>query len=156
LTRNHEWTWRFALSIAASVILVGCGKNDRPPLAKAGGIVLFQGKPLPAGRISFIPDRSRGTAGRGASGIIGPDGRFTLQSYADGDGALVGFHLVAIESWEEVATPSVSRSEDDLPARPPPLKSRIPGRYNDHATSDLAVEVKAGGSNDFELTVESR
>jgi len=156
LTRNHEWTWLLILSVAFGVIGVGCGRNQRPPLAKAGGIVLYQGKPLPAGRISFIPDRSRGTMGRGASGIIGSDGRFAMQSFAAGDGALVGFHRVAIDSWEEVRPSTPTVTADDVPAPPPPMKSRIPVRYNDHTSSGLTAEVLAQPNNDFEFVLEPR
>lgn len=145
------------LSVAVGVIAVGCSKNERPPLAKAEGIVLYQGKPLPAGRISFIPDRSRGTMGRGASGVIGPDGRFTLQSYTTGDGAMVGFHCVAIDSWEEVkpSTPTIT-ADDDRPAPPPPMRSRIPTHYNDHASSGITAEVKPQQVNEFEFVLEPR
>ena len=95
--------------------------------------------------------------GRGASGIIGSDGRFTLQSYTAGDGALVGFHRVAIDSWEEVkpSTPTIT-ADDDRPAPPPPMKSRIPIHYNDHASSGIAAEVKLQPVNDFEFVLEPR
>jgi hypothetical protein len=158
LTRNPSKPWLVALSAAVVVSVIGCGKSDRPPLAKAGGMVLLQGQPLPSGRVTFIPDRSRGTMGRAATGIIQPDGRFTLQSYADGDGAIVGFHRVAIESWEEVtpSTPAITAGADDVPAPPPPRKSRIATRYNDHATSGITAEVQAGSGNEFEFSVESR
>lgn len=136
--------------------LVGCGRNDRPLLAKAGGLVMFQGKPLPAGRVSFVPDSSRGTKGRAATGIIQPDGRFTLQSYAPGDGVIVGFHRVAIESLEESASAKAPENDSDPPTPWQPLKSRIPTRYNDHAASGLTAEVKAGQSNEFEFVVEPR
>lgn len=156
MTQIHEWTRRLVLTVAFGVIGVGCGRNQRPPLAKASGTVLYQGKPLPAGRISFIPDRSRGTTGRGASGIIGSDGRFAMQSFAAGDGALVGFHRVAIESWEDVRPSTPTITADDVPAPPPPMKSRIPVRYNDHTSSGLTAEVLAQPSNDFEFVLEPR
>lgn len=156
MTRNLRTSSLLFLYVAVGLMAVGCGRNDRPPLAKASGIVLLEGQPLPSGRVSFIPDRSRGTMGRGASGIIQPDGRFTLQSYSVGDGAIVGFHRVAIESWEETAPPKVRISADEVPAPPPPRKSRIATRYNDHATSGITAEVLAGSSNEFEFTLESQ
>jgi len=117
---------------------------------------MFQGKPLPTGRVSFVPDRSRGTKGRLATGIIQPDGRFTLQSYTPGDGVIVGFHRVAIESFEESASAKAPESDSDLPTPWQPLKSRIPTRYSDHAASGLTADVKAGQSNEFEFVVEPR
>jgi len=117
---------------------------------------MFQGKPLPAGRVSFVPDSSRGTKGRAATGIIQPDGRFTLQSYTPGDGVIVGFHRVAIESLDESTLAKAPENDSDPPTPWQPLKSRIPVRYNDHAASGLTADVKTGQSNEFEFVVEPR
>jgi hypothetical protein len=77
--------------------IVGCGGAPYD-LAPAGGVVTVDGKPYPGGKVMFAPvaKGDDGKAGRAAFGRIGPDGRFILSSYAEGDGAVVGEHVVTL------------------------------------------------------------
>ena len=148
----------FAIWLIVLTVLLplnGCGRSDLPARAKVEGSVTFEGQPLNNGTISFVPDRNRGTTGRSATGVIGPDGRFQLRSFEKDDGALVGFHRVQIESWANVPEHPLPNS-DGQPQEPRPPKSAIPRRYNDAATSGLTAEVKAGGKNEyvFALTIK--
>lgn len=138
--------------LACLLAAAGCSGSG-PALARVSGTVSFEGKALAGATVCFVPDGSKGSLGRMAMGSTGADGRFSLQSFRPGDGAVIGFHRVSIAAMEheqEAALPSA----DEIPKPPPPLKSRIPSRYNDPITSGLTAEVKAGVANrfDFKLT----
>jgi len=135
------WCAFFSVAVLS---LSGCGGPATPPTARVGGIVTLDGQPLSSGSVRFVPDRSKGTTGRMAVGVIGSDGRFTLTSFKPGDGSLVGFHKVAI-ICEGEAPPF------DPKIPPPPPKSLIPIRYTDDKTSGITAEVKSGTKHDFEF-----
>ncbi len=145
--------WVIVLTVLLAIN--GCGRSDLPTRARVEGSVTFEGQPLNNGTISFVPDRNRGTTGRSATGVIGPDGRFQLRSFEKDDGALVGFHRVQIESWANVPEPPLPNS-DGLPQEPRPPKSAIPRRYNDAMTSGLTAEVKAGEKNEYVFALTSK
>jgi hypothetical protein len=133
----------------ASIAIAGCSGSNLPPLGQVGGVVTLDGQPLTKGQVQFVPDSSKGTKGRMAVGLIGSDGRFKLTAFKPGDGALVGFHKVAIICEEEMPA-------FDPKSPPPPPKSLIPVRYTDANTSGFTTEVKSGAKNDFTFALESR
>jgi len=127
------------------VAAAGCGRSG-PPLASVHGMVTLEGTPLTHGTVSFVPDNARGTRGRMALGAIGPDGRFVLRSFTADDGALTGFHTVAILCDELLPVPADGAAEQPVPDE---ARSLIPVRYNDARTSGLTAEVKPGVKNEF-------
>jgi hypothetical protein len=116
----------------------GCsgGGADNFGTAKAGGKVTYDGKPVTGASIMFAPTGAAGaegmTTGKAASGELDANGEFTLSTYADGDGAVIGKHKVVL-------------SEAD-PAMP------LPGTVK----AGLELEVKAGENNHFEIQLEPR
>ena len=84
--------------------------------------------------------------GNPASGELGPNGRFTLMTYKQNDGAVIGHHIVTIQVFPEGALPGREFESGKYP---------IPERYQDPTTSDLVVEVKEG-SNNFELVLKDK
>jgi hypothetical protein len=89
------------LAAATLAGVVGCGGSPYE-LAPAGGVVTVDGKPYTGGKVMFAPvaKGEDGKAGRAAFGRVGPDGRFALSSYAEGDGAVVGEHVVTLFRME--------------------------------------------------------
>src|SRR4051812_1417517 len=88
------------LSLAAALAAgaAGCGGNaGEVATVPAAGTVNFKGKPLESGTIQLVPEN-----GRTASGTI-TNGKFTLTTYNEGDGAIPGKHQVAIVSTKEKA-----------------------------------------------------
>ncbi len=83
--------------IVASLILAGCGKSSYE-MAPAHGTVTLDGVPLTEGKIMFAPIArgSSSDAGKVAVGRIQDDGRYTLTTYDDNDGAVVGEHWVTV------------------------------------------------------------
>jgi hypothetical protein len=64
---------RFAIALPLLVALLGCGK----PSYKLSGTVTYDGKPVPAGEIVFMPDPDSGNRGPGVLAEI-KDGRYEL------------------------------------------------------------------------------
>ena len=93
-----------------------------------GRILLANGKPLTAGRVTFVAaDGLRPPA----SGDLGPDGGFALSTRDPGDGAVPGPYKVRIE-------PAESKSKTRRASRP-----IFPMKYIDEDSSGLAVTVRA-------------
>lgn len=151
VSRSCRWLG----TAVALAMLAGCSSRDLPPLARAGGIVLYDDQPLAGATVSFLPDGSKGTQGRMAIGSTGADGRFVLRSFAADDGAIVGFHRVVVTAMDSVPE-EVPPDPEGRPRPPPSLKSRIPVRYNDPTTSGFVAEVKPGTGNEFEFRLTSK
>ncbi|MGL4514019.1 MAG: hypothetical protein ACRCT8_13090 [Lacipirellulaceae bacterium] len=83
------------------MLCFGCSPSPYE-LAPAGGVVTVGGEPYPGGKVMFAPvaQGEDGKAGRAAFGKVGADGRFVLSSYAEGDGAVVGQHVVTLFRME--------------------------------------------------------
>ena len=128
------------LMLAAAV--GGCSRSRLPPLAKVTGVVRLDGKPIAGAEVRFVPDTDKGPDGRMATGSTDADGRFALSCFTRGDGALVGFHRVAIvpQSGVEIIGPPERPMERLVPAAP------VPRRYSDERTSGLTAEVVAAAA----------
>ena len=79
--------------LAALCSLAGCG--ERRPLSRVTGQVLYDGKPLQFGTVSFQPEH-----GQPATAVIQPDGSFSLHTVGEGSGAVVGRNLVRVACYE--------------------------------------------------------
>lgn len=129
------------------VVAGGCGGGvDLPNRAKVSGKVTLDSQPINRGTVIFTPDNSRGTTGPPAYGQIGPDGKYELttdRSGPGGDGAVVGFHKVAVQAREDVAPGEIA-------------KLLVPARYEDPDRSGLTGEVKAVQTNEINLELRSK
>ena len=62
---------RLAVVLMASLSVLGCGgAKDSPTLFTVSGNVTFNGKPVPAGFVSFEPDAAKGNSGPGCRASI--------------------------------------------------------------------------------------
>jgi hypothetical protein len=118
-----------------SIVLSGCGRGHELDTAEVQGIVTFDGKPLEEGFVTFVPTR-----GRGAMGVIQADGSYTLTTYRDGDGALIGPHTVTV-------SPRYAKNEDD---EVPAGARMVPRPYG-----GIAATVEPGKVNKIDLNVTS-
>ena len=81
--------------------------------------------------------------GRPAVGMTDGDGRFSLLTFRQGDGALLGQHVVT------VVVPLPGGSWLTMPGAAVIKSSRVPKQYTNPATSPLKASVNDGEKNDF-------
>jgi len=109
------------LSLVVVACVAGCG-DGRPQRVPVSGTVLIDGAPLSYGFVTFVP-----ATGRSASGQLDKEGRFTLGSYAPGDGVTPGTQRVSVLARESL---------NDKQA-----KWHAPKKYKDHDTSGIVIEI---------------
>jgi hypothetical protein len=101
------------------------------------GQLFYQGKPAANALVVFHAlDESAGTTGTRPHATVGPDGSFTLGTYASEDGAPAGEYAVTVEWW--LAGPKRGAEGDDVPT------NHLPARFASPKTSQLAAKVQPG------------
>jgi hypothetical protein len=133
---------RFAATMSLLVCLIltsGCG-SGRPKCIAVSGVVTYRGKPVEGATVMFFPTKSRP-----ASGLTDAKGRFTLQSFSAGDGAVLGSHVVCVN--KRIFDPKSPK--DTSKATYPKTISVLPDRYATPVQSPLKATVTAEGPNDF-------
>ena len=132
----------------------GCGGGDEFDVVPISGTVTCNGDPLSAGHVQFMPSSGAASEGGGstiagkmATAVIQADGSYTLTTYEEGDGAVVGRLRVLIlpattddEDVENYQDDDEENEEDDEDNDDEeiPLPCPMP--------RDLFVEVTAGTS----------
>jgi hypothetical protein len=110
-------------------------------VAPVKGKVLLDNQPLTKGGVVTLP-----LAGRGAHGVIQPDGTFELSTYGKGDGASLGPHKVAVAAYEgEALGPEADRG-----------KLLVPKHYTNPDSSGLMIDVTEDGPNEPVLELSSK
>ena len=125
--------------------LAGCGEAA-PRIAEAEGVVLINNKPAEDIAVEFAPDPAKDTRGPVSSAITDSNGRFRLKTHKGQDGAVVGWHRVALSD-----TKARQATQEQLAAGKQG-SSRIPDRYSVASSSDIHKEVKEG-KNDIQIAV---
>jgi hypothetical protein len=133
-------TKTFAAALALLAVL-GCGKSGTVPTIAVTGTVTHNGQPVEGVSVGFIPE-----SGRPASGLTDAQGRFTLSTFASGDGAVAGSHKVVITEAASEPEPMPGTPEAE---NYKPRESRVPAKYSSEATTPFSVQVEVGGKNDF-------
>lgn len=114
-------TLRLGSLLTLLFVVLGCGSSG-PPEYPVSGEVLFDGKPIEIGDISFLPEDSKG---RTASARI-ENGRYSTE-------ARQGAYKVVIQASQEVGPVIPSMGER---AR----KHYIPRKYNQETTLKATVD----------------
>ena len=129
------------------ILAVAGGCNDNPDVAPVSGVVMMDGKPLAGGRIMFEPiaDGEDKLVGKSAFGQIAEDGTFTLSTYGDQDGAVVGSHHPVVFG---------DRQEEDRSLNPKGI--RTGPNIGVIRMKDSVYEVVANQQNDFTIEIKSR
>jgi hypothetical protein len=149
-TRSRFTTLYAAL---AAGLLAGCGGSDedkwtaeRPKPVPAGGIVLYNGDPVEGATVVFVPEGHK----QAATAQTDASGKFQLQTYDPGDGAVPGEYKVTVRKAEATAAPASEETNvNDTTA--PKQRSLIPERYSNVQQTDLTASVKEGAENNFTL-----
>jgi hypothetical protein len=143
------WRNRLAAIIWLGFLLgsvtVVCGCSDgRLPTYPVQGTVRFEdGRAIRVGTVEFRAI----DGGHTARGRIGSDGRFTLSTFRDNDGAVAGMHQVIVLQHFD---PAVWKTAHEDPEHYEFVISR---RYADYDASGLTATVKPQSSNQIELVV---
>lgn len=147
------------LLAAVTFTLAGCGgKSDGPALTTVSGTVLLDGKPLPAGKITFYPDDEKGTTGPSSSAIIGDNGEFELDNGRGEKGAIVGHHKVVVRCLDMYDTNSNASSEPGAASKSKKkaAKCKIPSIYDSLRSTTVTVEVKEGENTGVVIKLVSK
>jgi hypothetical protein len=92
----------FALALlAAGVAAAGCGPAGGG--RHLSGKVTFAGKPIPVGKIYFLPDPAQGGSGAGGFADV-KNGNYDTRN--KGAAAPAGALIVRFEAWDGVTTPT--------------------------------------------------
>jgi hypothetical protein len=156
---------------AGLVVMPGCSSDDLGQRYPVSGQVKYNGQPVAKGRITFSPAPGN-TTGRAAHGEI-EEGRYSLSTQGNNDGALPGSYRVAVVALEadlSKAQVSVLQSKPSSKAElirvmkqatdrqlniakaTQSAKALVPKKYATPETSDLKAEVKEQPNNfDFDL-----
>ncbi len=119
-----------------TALLSGCSSGLKEfPVADVSGVVLCEGKPVPFAKVQFNPKAAEGTksaiVGKPGFAFADKDGRFVLSTYGDGDGAVIGKHVVT--AVPDPGHPCNCHSDDITPL--------------------MEVDVREGQQNEFEVQV---
>ncbi len=123
-----------APALIALLLLAAAGCGGDPDLVSAvpaAGTVNYKGKPVDRGTIRFVPDKGL------PAGAPIQNGRFTMTTYNEGDGAIPGPHKVEVISFLE--SPGKDGGE-------PTQRYLVPEKYTTAENSGLTVDVPPGGS----------
>jgi hypothetical protein len=120
-----------------SIVCLGCGSQDTPPLGRVSGTVTLDGAPVQGAGLEFIAD-----AGGVAYGKTDASGNYYMSFGTSRTGAVVGKNRVRITSNDKVTVGGKKYESTEL----------FPPKYN--RDSEQFVEVDAG-SNTFDFKCES-
>lgn len=133
-------TWCVGMAV---LVTLGCGQGA-PKLTPASGVVLIDGEPAADISVQFLPDEVEGETRPTSYAVTDAEGRFTLKTYEQGDGAVTGGHsVILVDTLEE-------RPEQGQELSQPP---RLDNRYST-LTGGLRAEVVEGGAP-IEIAVSS-
>ena len=129
------------LALASALGLCSC-RSERK-VYPVRGQVLYNGRPVPNAYVAFHPRNDSSPDAIRPAGSTDQEGRFTLGTFRQGDGAPPGEYAVTVE-WH------VARNADEAPILAP---NRLPARYSRPDTSQLTVRVIEGNNELPPLTL---
>jgi hypothetical protein len=134
------------LALAAAGCSTDPSEVDTLPRVAVSGTITLDGKPLPEGRLQFLPDPS-------SSGIMAVaeinDGKFSIDRAS---GPIPGKYRIMVSS-----RPVYKIKPGESPGGSPPKSApeMVPSQYNGKS-SELVAEVKADGPYAFEFELNSK
>jgi hypothetical protein len=146
---------------AVSLALAGCQKPvaGRPETAAVTVTVTLNGAPLDGAAVSFQPVDS---AGKGAAGTTGADGRAKMMTFEPNDGAIPGKYRIAVSKSGAGGSKSMSMEEyGQMMKKVSPggkssgaPKQTVPQKYTNAATSGFEFDVLKGKENTLTLELK--
>ncbi|MBI1311705.1 hypothetical protein GC176_10465 [bacterium] len=121
-----------------TVSLAGCGGGDSgPPRLQIKGAITFDGQPIPAGTITFVPDASQGNQGPASNATI-VNGAYTIT--AGSKGVVGGPNIARIAAFDGNARPEAELPLGELLFPEYEMEINVPtAGSSDPQTVDLNV-----------------
>lgn len=128
-------------------LLVGCaGGDSNPPTYPVTGTVTYKGQPADGATVILVPISAEA---KGATGTTDAEGKFTMTTFVNGDGARPGDYAVKVFKYEfqdpgpteaEMETNTTLEEEEemydpDAESEAPPAKNLLPQKYASETTS---------------------
>ncbi|MDR1140152.1 MAG: hypothetical protein LBL62_00570 [Planctomycetaceae bacterium] len=138
----------FVIVSFSFLILSGCRSGVSFPVEAVEGIVTLDGQPVEGAVLTFVPVHS--TEGKAAYARTDETGIYKLTAFNGGKsraGTMTGHYIVSILKEVPVREPTAKELSDQAEKGIEisiPLRSVIPERYNDAATSGLTAEIVKG------------
>ena len=133
----------------------GCEREHPFDLYPVVGQVILADTPLVGATVVFHSEASP----RLVTGITDENGKFSLSTFEEGDGAVAADYVVTVTKYDvDDSRFNQSSGMDDVVAQPPArieIGSRVPAVYGDPKTSTLRLTVKADKTNNVVLTLDS-
>ena len=144
-------SWRFGF-LVLGVFILGCaqkGDPNRPKTAPVAGTVTYKGQAVEGATVMFV---SASASGRGAVGKTDASGRFTMTTFASGDGAIPGSYRVAIYKTSVEGAPAEGAT-GKAGAEPSAgtIKDHLPAKYKEASSSGLTADVGDSGVKDLKF-----
>ncbi|HID21451.1 MAG TPA: carboxypeptidase regulatory-like domain-containing protein [Planctomycetaceae bacterium] len=166
--RLRLWYGRLVLAVVLAIgvcYVAGCSRGpERPKTYPVTGTVTLDGKPVEGATVVFVP-KEEGT-GRAATGVTDSNGKYSLGTFASGDGVIPGEYLIKITKYRPPSTqqPPVGDEEDEesemrafLEAQQgtqqTQTESELPVKYSNEQTSGLFFTVEAK-DNTFDIALK--
>jgi hypothetical protein len=129
----------------AALLLIGCGSEG--PTVPVTGTLRYKNAPVVKANVVFMPE-----SGRPATGRTDEQGRFELETFGPGDGAVPGKHVVTVAmaptGTEPMPLSFVPSNPNYLPDQ---AEYPIPIKYLSPTQSGLEFTVERGRKNHFEI-----
>lgn len=130
--------------LAASLLIGGLGLagcQRGPRYVPVSGVVTIGGQPLAGAAVSFQPL----VPGEPSIGVTDDQGRFSLKTAHDQEGAVVGEHQIAVYCAEGAPlAPGESKPPGDIAPAGFKMVWKAPQRYMKFETSQLETDVQPG------------
>jgi hypothetical protein len=131
--------------IFLALVLTACGCGRGPRTVPVSGQVKLDGQPLAGASVIFRPDSKEKEPGPPSTGKTDAEGRFTLRTVDNQNGAVVGPHRVRVS----LNVPAQGRGEDA-----PPIE-KLPAKFSGEG-STLRFTVPADGTKEANFDLQSR
>jgi hypothetical protein len=122
--------------------VLGCGSGSPYELAPVHGRLTVKQRPLAGAKVMFAPiaKDDQSAAGKPAVGLTDSEGSFTLTTYSDGDGAVVGEHWITVFA-PEAAAPNESAPGDPASTEPKYKRLTLPQKQVVAAGQENAIDI---------------
>ena len=132
----------------------GCGSSG-PAYAPVSGVVTLNGKPYGEAVVVFLPKATSDNPnpGRSSAGETDANGRFVLKTDELKNGAVIGKHLIKVQTRGEVVQVDPSTGSADS-YDPRVKRDPIPAEWNTMSEKEFEVPPKGTDQANFDIVTK--